>query len=118
MVVARFSTLLFHVVLSNNNPKPPRGKPCFTYRLVEPVRYGERVRQRTPVNLGRHFDVHREQWPALVQHIKQIITGQQEMLVVELGDEWINGAEWLSAQIIHVRARHLDEPDAKGEELQ
>ena len=38
------------------------GEPYYTYRLVESVRSEGRVRQRTLLNLGRHFDVPREQW--------------------------------------------------------
>jgi hypothetical protein len=37
------------------------GEPYYTYRLVESVRTDQGVRQRTLVNLGRHFDVPREQ---------------------------------------------------------
>ena len=56
------------------------GEPYQTHRLVESVREGEHVRQRTIVNLGRHFDVPREQWPALVLRIEQIVSGQQDLL--------------------------------------
>ena len=41
------------------------GEPYYTYRLVESVRLEGRVRQCTLVNLGRHFDVPREQWAPL-----------------------------------------------------
>ncbi len=37
------------------------GEPYYTYRLVESIRMDQDVRQRTLVNLGRHFDVPREQ---------------------------------------------------------
>lgn len=37
------------------------GEPYYTYRLVETVREGERIRQRTLLNLGRHFEVPRAQ---------------------------------------------------------
>ena len=36
------------------------GEPYYTYRLVESVLCGARVRQRTLLNLGRHFDVARD----------------------------------------------------------
>jgi len=54
------------------------GEPYYTYRLVESVRTDQGVRQRTLVNLGRHFDVPREQWAALAQRIEQLLNGQQE----------------------------------------
>ena len=43
------------------------GQPYYTYRLVESVRSEIGVRQRTLLNLGRHFDVPREQWAPLDQ---------------------------------------------------
>ena len=36
------------------------GEPYYTYRLVESIREGAQVRQRTLLNLGRHFEVPRE----------------------------------------------------------
>ena len=56
------------------------GDPYQTHRLVESVREGQHVRQRTIVNLGSHFNVPREQWPALVLRIEQIVSGQQDLL--------------------------------------
>jgi len=39
------------------------GEPYYAYRLVESLRTEQGVRQRTLANLGRHFDVPKEQWP-------------------------------------------------------
>ena len=45
------------------------GKPHATattpHHLVRSERVGGRVRQRTLLNLGRHFDIDREHWPLL-----------------------------------------------------
>ena len=46
------------------------GEPYYTYRLVESVRHEHGVRQRTLLNLGRHFEVPREQWAALAQRMR------------------------------------------------
>ena len=46
----------------------------FSYRLVESVRVGEQVRQRTLVNLGTGFDVPREQWPELIAAIEATVS--------------------------------------------
>ena len=51
------------------------GEPYYTYRLVESVRIGDKVRQQTLINLGRHFDVPREQWAPLARRIEQITQG-------------------------------------------
>ncbi len=84
------------------------GEPYYTYRLVESVRQGERVRQRTLLNLGRHFDVPREQWAALSQHIDDLINGQQALIPVGLDRQCEEAAHRYAAQVIRSRAR-LDE---------
>ena len=43
------------------------GASYHTHRLVRSERDGGRVRQRTLLNLGRHFDIDRERWPPLCQ---------------------------------------------------
>ena len=48
----------------------------FTFRLVRSERSGAKVRQRTLLNLGRHFDVARSDWPVLCQRIDDILAGQ------------------------------------------
>ena len=84
------------------------GEPYYTYRLVESVREGERIRQRTLLNLGRHFDVPREQWAALSQRIDDLVSGQQDLMSVGLQPQWEEAAQRYAAQVIRSRAR-LDE---------
>ena len=79
------------------------GEPYYTYRLVESVRAGERVRQRTLLNLGRHFDVPREQWAALSQHIDDLVNGQRALLPVGLDRQWEEAAQRYAAQVIRAR---------------
>ena len=52
------------------------GNAYHTHRLVRSERDGGRVRQRTLLNLGRHFDLGREQWPLLCQRVEQLLAGQ------------------------------------------
>ena len=47
-----------------------------TFRLVRSERTGAKVQQHTLLNLGRHFEVAREDWPALCQRIEDILAGQ------------------------------------------
>lgn len=56
------------------------GEHYYSHRIVDTYRVGERVRQRTLLNLGSGFHVPREQWPALSQRIEQILLGQQMLL--------------------------------------
>jgi len=87
------------------------GEPYFTYRLVESVREGTRIRQRTVTNLGRHFDVPRDQWPTLVQRVEELLHGQQDLLGTELEAGLSSVAEHIAAQVTHARARRADDAE-------
>jgi len=80
------------------------GEPYYTYRLVESVREGAQVRQRTLLNLGRHFEVPREQWAALVQRIEQLLSGQPDLMPANLDSVWEEVAQRYAAQLIRTRA--------------
>ena len=84
------------------------GEPYYTYRLVESVRSDGGVRQRTLLNLGRHFDVPREQWAPLAQRIEQLVHGQDDWLPVDLDPQWEHAAQHYSALVVRAKAR-LDE---------
>ncbi len=84
------------------------GESYYTYRLVESVRSDGRVRQRTLLNLGRHFDVPREQWAALSQRIEQLVGRQSELVPSQLESQWEEMAQRYAAQVIRAKAR-LDE---------
>ncbi len=61
-----------------------KGHDYFTYRLVRSERTGEKVRQRTLLNLGRDFDVDSEHWPLLCRRIREILSGQFSLLHREI----------------------------------
>ena len=52
------------------------GEHYFTFRLVRSERSGSKVRQRTLLNLGRHFDVAPCDWPSLCRRIDELLAGQ------------------------------------------
>ncbi len=56
------------------------GEPYFTHRLVRTERIGNRVRQVTLLNLGRHFAVAQADWPTLCPRIEEILSGQSGLL--------------------------------------
>ena len=53
------------------------GDSYFTYRLVESVRVDKAVKQRTLLNLGRHFDLPETEWPSLALRIEDLLHGQK-----------------------------------------
>ena len=85
-----------------------RGEPYFSHRLVESVRTEHGVRQRTLLNLGRHFDVPREQWGALAQRIEHIVSAQRELVPADLDPQWETLAQRFAARLIRARARDED----------
>ena len=55
------------------------GDRYFTFRLVRSERTGSKVRQRTLLNLGRHFEVAQNDWPALCRRIDELLAGQMPL---------------------------------------
>ena len=55
------------------------GESYFTYRLVASERVGKQVRQRTKLNLGRHFTLPKSEWPLLCRRLESLLSGQHEL---------------------------------------
>jgi len=75
----------------------------YTYRLVESERVNGKVKQRTLLNLGRHFEVPKSEWKALAGRISQIISSQNSLLDIELSVEHESMAQNYAARIIASR---------------
>ena len=55
------------------------GEAYCTLRLVRSERVGPKVRQRTLLNLGRHFPIGQSAWPVLCRRIDEVLTGQLQL---------------------------------------
>ncbi len=53
------------------------GGAYYTYRIVESVRLGKQVKQRTLLNLGKEFAIDSEHWPLLTARIEQLLEGSE-----------------------------------------
>lgn len=60
--------------------KRTTGEPYFTHRLVDGLRVGAAVKQRTLLNPGAHLDLPQAQWPSLAARIEQLLHGQFSLL--------------------------------------
>ena len=80
----------------------------FTFRLVKSVRIGNKVRQRTLLNLGAHFDLPPAQWPLLYQRLDDLLAGQATLM--DYPEEVDNHAQRIVAQLISRQAE--TSPDA------
>ena len=56
------------------------GTACHAFRLARSERDGARVRQRTLLNLGRHFDIPKERWPLLCRRVGEILAARDSLL--------------------------------------
>ena len=80
----------------------------FTFRLVKSVRIGNKVRQRTLLNLGAHFDLPPAQWPLLYQRLDDLLAGQATLM--DYPEEVEDHAQRIVAQLISRQAE--TSPDA------
>src|SRR5450631_4471793 len=79
------------------------GEPYSTYRLVESSRVAGSVRQTTLLNLGSHFDLPQQEWPALARHIDDLYRGQQPLVDAALSETGEAFAQRYAAQLIAIR---------------
>ena len=75
------------------------GKPYFSHRLVHAERLGSTVRQRTLLNLGRHFDIPQADWPLLCARVNDALSGQAP-LVADCPPAVDEEAQRVAAQLI------------------
>jgi len=79
------------------------GEAYLTYRLVESIRSGNKVSQRTLLNLGRNFDLPHEDWRELCTRIEQILSGEKTLFPVDRVIE--KKAQHIYSQLIALRAK-------------
>ena len=75
------------------------------YRLVANQRIGGKPRQTTLLNLGRHFAVDQDQWPALCARIDELVSHQSPLFPMNLASSVEREAQRIAAQLI---ARQAD----------
>ena len=79
MRAAARAAMVRHMFVRRTRTRATDGAVYHTHRLVRSERDGRRVRQRTLLNLGRHFDVGRDHWPLLCQRVEQVLDGQGDL---------------------------------------
>ena len=76
------------------------GDHYYTFRLVRSKRVGDKVKQLTLLNLGRHFDVDPIHWPELCSRIEELLSGQATLMPVVLPKAVERHAQRITAQIV------------------
>jgi transposase len=67
----------------------------FTYRLVESHRVDGKVKQRTLLNLGRHFSIERNQWSLLTSRVEELLSPQQTLVSFDLPTSLESEAQYI-----------------------
>ncbi len=87
----------------------------FTYRLVRSERSGERVRQRTLLNLGSDFPVARGDWPLLCARVGQLLDRQGALVPLDCPREVERHAQHIAAQLVNrAPPGAVDRPDLQS----
>ena len=76
------------------------GETYTTHRLVESRRVGDKVRQVTLLNLGRHFELPKGRWPDLCARIEQLLSPQATLEALVLSDTLERQAQRYAAQLV------------------
>lgn len=79
------------------------GEPYTTHRLVQTSRVGASVKQSTLLNLGSHFDLPQQEWPALAKRIDELLQGQAPLVDAQLSETGQALAQRYAAQLIASR---------------
>ena len=91
------------------------GTCYYAFRLVHNVRYGNRVKQETLLNLGSKFWVRERDWPSLCSRIQELLD-RQHTLLKPLPKRLEEEAERIVAQLLDRRRKRLEQAQlAKGE---
>jgi hypothetical protein len=93
------------------------GERYYTHRLVANQRIGGKLRQTTLLNLGRHFTVDQDHWPALCARLEEIVSHQTALLPMDYPRFVEQEAERIAAQRVVRRAETRPEPAMAGEEV-
>ena len=76
------------------------GEAYCTHRLVETIRVGKAVKQRTLLNLGSQFELNQTEWPVLATRIEQLLHGQGSLLASTLSETAETLAQRYAAQLL------------------
>ena len=87
------------------------GESCFAHRPVESRREGDRVRQKTPLNLGRHFPVARDDWPLPFRRVDEPVAGQATLGFQPLPTALETEARRIAKRLLERRERPPETPD-------
>ncbi len=87
------------------------GESYFSHRLVASQREGDRVRQKTLLNLGRHFPIDQGDWPLLCQRVDELMTHQTTLNFMTLPAEIETEARRIVKRLLERQEHRSEAPD-------
>jgi len=87
------------------------GESYYSHRLVRSERIGNKVHQRTLLNLGHDFALAQTHWPALCAYLEELLKGQETLLPPDLPAAAAGEAERIVARLV---AREATAPTASA----
>jgi len=81
------------------------GQSYFSYRLVESTRVAGKVKQKTLLNLGRHFAIEQCRWAELCSRVEQLLSSQTELVTSLLPPEIEQEAQHIFARLLSARVQ-------------
>ncbi len=94
------------------------GESYFSHRLVASRREGDKVRQKTPLNLGRHFPIAQEDWPLLCQRVDELMTYQATLNFMTLPTAVETEARRIVKRLLERQERRSEAPDWESVDVQ
>ena len=103
-----------YIIKTLSKSKTDTSKKYYTYRLMESIRIGKKVKKRTILNLGSDFDIEQDKWAELSGRIDDII--HQRKSLFDLDDELESLAQQYALRIISAEGRSSAKSDTQKEE--
>ena len=94
------------------------GESYFSHRLVASQREGDKVRQKTLLNLGRHFPIDQGDWPLLCPRVDERMTHQATLNFMTLPTEIEAEARRIAKRLLERQDCSLGTPDWETVDLQ
>jgi len=72
-----------HIIRTLSKSTTDTKKKYYTYRLMESIRVGKKVKKRTVLNLGSDFAVEQDKWAQLASRIEDILYGRESLFALD-----------------------------------
>jgi len=96
-----------YIIKTTSKSRKNSSLKYYTYRLVESIRVGTKVKRQTLLNLGSDFSVEQENWSVLSKRVDDIINHREALF--EIDKELERLAQQYAIKIIATQAKKDDE---------